>query len=1237
MYLYSELTEQEQLTLDAYARLAANFGRKDLDDPENVAQNNASLWWYFCAVQNGTAQVNDLLQAFLSGARAVPHPAGEAEPDWAAVMERTVSPQLKANPNQYRAVSVALTQPISFVQGPPGTGKTETILNLLSCIVAGGKTAAIVSPTNAAVENVIQKVKQRPKGWSLLAHRLARLGNKDNRVIFNREPRLDGTPHPFHFRPAPDDCPRDPDVGFRLFSRDGIVMTVRFEPTITAEEFLNEENFSVVASSIHSLKRCFANGIDFQYDYLIMDEASQTDTLLGLVAMSCAKRLVLVGDLNQLPPVTEELYREAGEERCPEGGFLELCTQRFQAEENTVLLNWHFRCHPGIVDFCNQTIYDGRLKCMTGKDGVAEFPQLKEQLDQYYAWQFGPGCTSDSFPFPIRILWFRGNYSERYYHWSEVDRREFPSVVWASRTNRKQIEIFWREELPRLRQRLQIEPPDGMEPLSVAFLCPYKGLLEELHTRLKEAGIPATLNNTPNSEEERDSPLNELTIHRSQGREYDIVYFFPVDDGMWEWPWSQKRNLINVAVSRAKRELRIIASTSLMPPYMQRALAGPNRVASSRGRRAARAQNSDDELFLQKLMTYLWNRGGAWQNGEFGFHESALTSLYDDVPLLRRAGVFAPEECMKKLLAGAGIGLWNTGDPAPEGWSFRTEVLLCTLKDAQGQALTCQGLRALLEDPDNEEALTDDRIRRHLTQKAWELLESKKATYLGPCGGRFDFVLYQGGMPRLAIEVDGGFHRKYQNVNAGVDDLTEDDPLLSHHINDLLKDWIAERMMGWPVLRGNRREELVKLGGSHCAMLRLPNDGSTFGETDALRSPPLGEQVFSLEELLALLTGGAPCLSVPAASEEAASAPTETQINRLCRDIDFLAELAGGVDPLTHAPLPADSVLRDPNVQNDLSDCKAAVEKIAAYDVHRVFFAPDPVLRRTLRSRADPRTLRQMAADLSAARNERTHWRLSSEALRNYLQDKGLLEPGNPDAPTAEGLSIGLTVNAQRTIRVSALQFSPRAQQWLIDHLDELAENPAVHRAKPTYPKRVAFDADCTSRLLDCVRTCQSLARGQRPGSGQSLAPSDPACAQALRACFDHTAQALSRAAELGHYSAIRPFSLTPEQWANLLSLALDESRSLPQFVALVNSQADPTAVKSLHSSQLTEILCENGFITNVKVPQDGIPWDVTPKGAALGLTAQLSLDSANPYEPLVCSPESQRYLISKLEKFVAY
>ena len=55
--------------------------------------------------------------------------------------------------------------------------------------------------------------------------------------------------------------------------------------------------YPVILSTTHSLRNCTQK--DFLYDYLIIDEASQVDIVAGGLALSCAKNVIIVGDLKQ--------------------------------------------------------------------------------------------------------------------------------------------------------------------------------------------------------------------------------------------------------------------------------------------------------------------------------------------------------------------------------------------------------------------------------------------------------------------------------------------------------------------------------------------------------------------------------------------------------------------------------------------------------------------------------------------------------------------------------------------------------------------------------------------------------------------------------------------------------------------------------------------------------------------------------------------------------------------------
>ena len=68
------------------------------------------------------------------------------------------------------------------------------------------------------------------------------------------------------------------------------------------EEFLNE--YPVILSTTFSIITSLKTG--YLFDCVIVDEASQVDLLSGVLAMGCAKQLVIVGDPMQLPNVLTE-------------------------------------------------------------------------------------------------------------------------------------------------------------------------------------------------------------------------------------------------------------------------------------------------------------------------------------------------------------------------------------------------------------------------------------------------------------------------------------------------------------------------------------------------------------------------------------------------------------------------------------------------------------------------------------------------------------------------------------------------------------------------------------------------------------------------------------------------------------------------------------------------------------------------------------------------------------------
>ncbi len=144
------------------------------------------------------------------------------------------------------------------------------------------------------------------------------------------------------------------------------------------EDNLWKEPYEVLAEYPVILSTTFSSrnslNADVVYDYLIMDEASQVDIATGALALSCARNVVIVGDTKQLPNVvTDDIKAKAkaifdsfninaGYQYTK--SFLQSILDVMPNVTQT-LLREHYRCHPKIINFCNQKFYRGELIIMT--------------------------------------------------------------------------------------------------------------------------------------------------------------------------------------------------------------------------------------------------------------------------------------------------------------------------------------------------------------------------------------------------------------------------------------------------------------------------------------------------------------------------------------------------------------------------------------------------------------------------------------------------------------------------------------------------------------------------------------------------------------------------------------------------------------------------------------------------------------------------------------------------------
>ncbi|MFK4135304.1 AAA domain-containing protein [Pseudomonas luteola] len=129
------------------------------------------------------------------------------------------------------------------------------------------------------------------------------------------------------------------------------------------------KRFPILGSGTHSIVNSIAPGAIL--DYVIIDEASQQDIVPGILALGCAKNLIVVGDSRQLAhiPVALGLQAPAEAYDCERYSLLDSCINVFKDALPRTLLKEHYRCHPRIIQFCNQQFYDNALVPMTEDKG----------------------------------------------------------------------------------------------------------------------------------------------------------------------------------------------------------------------------------------------------------------------------------------------------------------------------------------------------------------------------------------------------------------------------------------------------------------------------------------------------------------------------------------------------------------------------------------------------------------------------------------------------------------------------------------------------------------------------------------------------------------------------------------------------------------------------------------------------------------------------------------------------
>jgi hypothetical protein len=126
--------------------------------------------------------------------------------------------------------------------------------------------------------------------------------------------------------------------------------------------------FPIIISTIMSSTK-LGNGTGI-FDLLVIEEASQANPALSLIAMHRAKRACFIGDQNQLQPIVSittdrntelmSIYNVPDQYSYKDNSIL---TTLLKVDQNSkyIMLNKHYRCAKKIIDFSNKKYYNNAL------------------------------------------------------------------------------------------------------------------------------------------------------------------------------------------------------------------------------------------------------------------------------------------------------------------------------------------------------------------------------------------------------------------------------------------------------------------------------------------------------------------------------------------------------------------------------------------------------------------------------------------------------------------------------------------------------------------------------------------------------------------------------------------------------------------------------------------------------------------------------------------------------------
>ncbi len=256
---------------------------------------------------------------------------------------------------------------------------------------------------------------------------------------------------------------------------------------------------------------------------VFIDEAGLISrAAISVLSLLAARRVVLVGDSKQLAPISRiSRILPTSQARWLASSGLSHLESIGDVTSGIHVLTEQHRMHPEIGAVVSAFQYDNALK--TAESLALRESRLPSMLTEH-----------------PRAIW----------HVLDEETDEIPQIR-AERGpgNRSWVRAITLKLLKRLFSDPSVRAADGL------FISPFRAQAKDVASLFAQNEL---------------SSWSASTVHSQQGAQADIVIFDTVNAGSYGWPYDEWKRLVNVALSRSREALIVIASRAEMDePYLR--------------------------------------------------------------------------------------------------------------------------------------------------------------------------------------------------------------------------------------------------------------------------------------------------------------------------------------------------------------------------------------------------------------------------------------------------------------------------------------------------------------------------------------------------------------------------------------------------------------------------------------------------------------------------------------------